>query len=248
VRAAPHAPLFTRREAIAAGAFAVGTAALLPFDERIAHWFQRPALQRSRVASDVATGARVLGIPGTFVIAPALYVAGRISHHEHATELGVYGSEAIVVAIGTTLLIKGVTGRARPYVVHDADAYDFQLGRGFPHREDYSSFASDHAAAAFALASATTSETSRWWPGSARYLAPLLFGGATTVALSRMYDDKHWASDVMMGAAIGTVSGWTVVRYNHAHPRNWVNRWLLSATVLPAPSGGAFVLWSFPVR
>jgi membrane-associated phospholipid phosphatase len=248
VRAEERAPLFTKRDAIAAGAFVAGTAALLPFDERIAHWFERPALQHSRVASDVANGARVLGIPGTLVIAPALYLAGRIGHHEHAAELGLYGSEAIVVALGTTLLVKGVAGRARPYVVHDADATDFKLGRAFLHREDYSSFASNHAAAAFALASATTSETSRWWPGSTRYLAPLLFGGATVVGLSRVYDDKHWASDVVMGAAIGTLSGWTVVRYNHAHPRNWVNRWLLSATVLPAPSGGALVLWSFPVR
>lgn len=245
-RAADRGPLFTRRDAVVAGAFVAGTAALLPFDERIAGWFQRPALQRSRVAGDAAAGVRDLALPGTLIIAPALYVVGRIGHHPHAADLGLHGTEAVLVALGTGWLIKGIAGRARPYVVSDTNSHDFELGRGFTGGEDYSSFPSGHTTAAFALAAATTAETSRWWPGSARYVAPLLYGGATAVALSRMYDDKHWASDVVLAAGIGTFSGWMVVRYNHRHPRNWIDRWLLPASVAPTPSGGALIIWSLP--
>ncbi|HEX6964361.1 MAG TPA: phosphatase PAP2 family protein [Gemmatimonadaceae bacterium] len=241
-------PLFTPRDAVVAGAFVAGTAALLPFDERLAKWFQRPALQNSSVAGDVATGARVLAIPGTLIITPALYVVGRLGHHPHAADLGLHAGEAIVVALGTTWLVKGIAGRARPYAVSDTSPHDFKLGRGFSGGEDFSSFPSGHATAAFAMAAATTAETSRWWPGSARYMAPLLYGGATLVALSRMYDDKHWASDVLMGASIGTFSGWKVVRYNHLHPHNWVDRWFLSASIAPIGTGGAMVVWSVSTR
>ena len=58
------------------------------------------------------------------------------------------------------------------------------------------------------------------------------------VGLSRMYDNQHWASDVVFGAGLGTIAGLTVVRYTHDHARNRVDRWLLSGTITPAPGGG----------
>jgi membrane-associated phospholipid phosphatase len=64
-----------------------------------------------------------------------------------------------------------------------------------------------------------------------------MYGGATLVALSRMYHNKHWASDVALGAAVGTFSGLKVLRYNHAHPRNRLNRWLGGPSVAVAPDG-----------
>ena len=53
-----------------------------------------------------------------------------------------------------------------------------------------------------------------------------------------MYNNKHWASDVMMGAAIGTFAGSKVVRYHHSHPKNRIDRWLLGATIVPNGAGG----------
>jgi membrane-associated phospholipid phosphatase len=35
--------------------------------------------------------------------------------------------------------------------------------------------------------------------------------GATYVATSRLVDNRHFISDVLFGAAVGTASGWTVV-------------------------------------
>jgi hypothetical protein len=52
-----------------------------------------------------------------------------------------------------------------------------------------------------------------------------------------MYHDKHWASDVALGAAIGTFSGLKVVRYTHAHPQNVLDRAVLRVEALPAPDG-----------
>ncbi len=39
-----------------------------------------------------------------------------------------------------------------------------------------------------------------------------------------MYQSQHWASDVVMGAGIGTFTGLKIVRYAHAHPDNWIDK------------------------
>jgi membrane-associated phospholipid phosphatase len=58
-----------------------------------------------------------------------------------------------------------------------------------------------------------------------------MYGGAALVGLSRMYNNRHWASDVITGAAIGTFAGTKVVRYHHTHPGNRIDRWLLGASM-----------------
>jgi len=73
-----------------------------------------------------------------------------------------------------------------------------------------------------------------------------MYGGATMVGLSRMYHNKHWASDVALGAAIGTFSGQKTIQYLHARPRNWVDRVLLGTSIGPAPNGGLAFGWSLP--
>jgi membrane-associated phospholipid phosphatase len=89
--------------------------------------------------------------------------------------------------------------------------------------------------AAFAAAAAVSAETSRWWPQTTYYLiGPALYGGAIAVGASRMYENRHWASDVIMGAAIGTFAGTKVVRYHRTHPTNSIDRWLLRASVSPS--------------
>lgn len=65
-------------------------------------------------------------------------------------------------------------------------------------------FPSGHAAAAFAAAAVLERHLGYRlsWPALA---------GATYVAASRLVDDRHFVSDVVFGAAVGTASGWTVV-------------------------------------
>jgi hypothetical protein len=58
-----------------------------------------------------------------------------------------------------------------------------------------------------------------------------------------MYNNQHWASDVAVGAAIGTFFGLKVVRYHHSHPDNRIDRWLLSATLVPKGASG--YAWRF---
>jgi hypothetical protein len=65
-------------------------------------------------------------------------------------------------------------------------------------------FPSGHATAAFAAASVLERHFGY------RLSWPALVG-ASYVATSRLVDDRHFLSDVVFGAAVGTASGWTVV-------------------------------------
>jgi len=245
VRPRPRS-LVTGREATVAASFAVTAAALFPFDQRIAEHVQRSSLERRAAVDHAATGVEVLAIPGVFVATGAAYVVGRVGHYESLADVGLHVGGATVVASVVTQLLKGVAGRARPYVTADTNARAFQFARGFRKGEDYTSFPAGHPTVAFAAASALTSETRHWWPGAARYVAPLAYGGATLVGLARMYHDDHWASDVAMGAGIGTFSGLAIVRHQHKHPGNRIDRWLLHASVAPVP-GGALLAWNVRV-
>jgi hypothetical protein len=66
-----------------------------------------------------------------------------------------------------------------------------------------------------------------------------MYGGAGMVGLSRLYDNQHWASDVIMGAAIGPFAGNKVVRYHHSHPGNPLDAWLVNFSITPTRTGHA---------
>lgn len=242
--AAVSPKLFGARDAAYAGGFVAATVALTPFDRRIARWMQRPALQDNHFLSNTASVFRTTGDPGAIIIGTSMYVVGRIAHIDRAADLGLHGTEAIGFGGLLTSALKGLMGRARPDVVRDSSSTDFQFLRGFRKGNGYESFPSGHSLAAFAAASAVTAETSRWWPGSTWFIGPVMYGGASAVGLSRMYNDKHWASDVILGAGIGTFSGLKVVQYHHMHPHNRIDRLFLRASAAPVPGGGA-VSFSF---
>ena len=71
-----------------------------------------------------------------------------------------------------------------------------------------------------------------------------MYGGATLVGLSRMYHNKHWASDVVLGAAIGTFSGRKVVQYSHVH-KTAIDRVILHTTIVPTKGGDVMVAWNW---
>ncbi|MDQ6737372.1 MAG: phosphatase PAP2 family protein, partial [Gemmatimonadota bacterium] len=237
--------LFSARDATIAGAFVVATAAALPFDRHIAIELQRSSLQNNQFLSHTATTFRLISQPGAIGLGALTYVIGRADNSPRAAEVGLRTLESIGAAGVVGVLIKGVVGRARPYVVADSNSHDLHFGRGF-HDDGYTSFPSGHTLVAFAAASAAGEEIGYLWPHSSSLITPALFTGATLAALSRVYNDKHWASDVIAGAGVGTVIARGVVRYGRMHPHNKLDRLLLPNAVMPAPDGSMALVWSRP--
>jgi membrane-associated phospholipid phosphatase len=230
-------PLFTWRDAVLAGGFVVGTVAIRPLDKRSASILQDSLRQRNTLYRVSATGFRTIAVPGAFIIGTTMYAAGRLSHDQKLAELGLYGTEALLIGEGIGSVMKDVFGRARPFVDTVPNPNNWQVFRGFTGGDKYRSFPSGHTVAGFAAAAAVSAETSRWYPRAIYVIGPTMYGGAALIGLSRMYENRHWASDVIMGAAIGTFAGTKVVRYHRTHPGNRVDRWLLNASVSPSDLG-----------
>ncbi|MGH7541204.1 MAG: phosphatase PAP2 family protein, partial [Gemmatimonadota bacterium] len=145
-------------------------------------------------ADDVARAGRWLGDwerSGPYLLAATFAVSvgtqgGSGFGYGAAVTLGVLagslGNEALNVAVG----------RGRPNA--DKGPWRFDPFSG------HASFPSGHTALGFALAGAIDEATEGWAPAAAAYAV------ATLTGLSRVYDDKHWASDVAAGALVGA---WT---------------------------------------
>ena len=218
-------PLLTGKDALLLGAFTLGTAAVAPLDKEVAKRLQYPGTQENRFLRRAATGFRVLAVPGSLIASVGLYGLGRANGQRRVQALGLHSLESILLADILGGAIKFTAGRARPYVDID-NPYDFQLFRGLTDHK-YQSFPSGHTINAFAFASTLTRETQFWWPHSVWYVGTVFYGGAALMGLSRIYNNQHWASDVMGGAAIGTLIGTKVVKYTHSHPGNHVDQQLI---------------------
>lgn len=129
-------------------------------------------------------------------IAAAVYGGGILGDSPRWKETGEMLGEAVILADATTFVLKESIGRARPFVKGDKGV--FTPGQ---FRNNYDSLPSMHASSSFAMASvmAATSES----------MAAKVFyySTATFVGFSRIYQDKHWASDIVLSAAIGELCG-----------------------------------------
>lgn len=234
-------PLFTGGDVLLAGGVLIAAKLIHPLDERYQRRLQDSSTQANRRLQLLSKVVRTTVAPGAYIIGGTLYAVGRLGKNDELADLGLHGTEALLVGEVTATTLKILVGRARPYV--GTGPNDYQLGRGLS-KGDYKSFPSGHSTSAFAVAAAVTSEAGRMRAGTQWIVGPILYGGAALVGASRMYNNQHWASDVIIGAGIGTFAGLKVVRYQHSHPGNRIDRWLLSGSLIPDGNGGHSLRWS----
>lgn len=230
---------------LAAG-LVLGSLALIPLDRQAESWLQRPSLQGSPALHSTAGAFNWLGGTGVLAGSVGALAIGRLTGNDRLSAIGLHTTEAIVASGAIVAAAKGIMGRQRPFL-EKGDPGDFFIGRGFSNG-GLTSFPSGHTAAAFSAATVLSIEAHRSWPKAAPFISPLLYGGATAVGLARMYGSHHWASDVAVGATVGTLTGIQVMRYNDAHPENKLSRWLAHTSIAPNGSRGVSVGLSLPLR
>ena len=239
--------LFTYQDAVLAGGFLIGGLMGRRLDDHYADRLQDSSTQANRKLHNLATFVRLTAAPGALVIGTSMYATGRLVKNDRLSQLGLHGTEALVVGELVGGVLKGAFGRQRPYV-KPRDSRSFQFGRGFAGGDQYRSFPSGHTVAAFAAAAAVSSETADWWPNTRWVIGPALFTGAALTGISRMYDNRHWASDVIIGAGIGTFAGLKVVRFNRSNRGNRADRFFLGGSLIPTDDGGHAIRWSIVPR
>lgn len=130
-------------------------------------------------------------------VAGGLFLFGGVAHHPDLRWAGLRALEALAVSSVATTALKVVVGRSRPGDGREEDEF-----HPFRMSSTSWSFPSGHASAAFAVATALSSELGHdhgWVPFVAYPLA-------TWVGVSRVVDGRHWATDAFAGAAVGMLS------------------------------------------
>jgi membrane-associated phospholipid phosphatase len=207
-------------------------------DERARSAVRATGAQESSVGEALQDVGDTWGDPVAISLAYAMWGGGYVTRRPTIAASGLRAVEAIAVSGTVTQLLKWGAGRARPFVSTNG-RNDWQLGRGARERGHYESFPSGHATASFAFAAAVTGEVALRRPEHARWVGISTYGLATASAYARMHGDKHWLSDVTVGAGIGTVTAMAITRWHATRPDNVIDRWLLRPEVSQSQFGDA---------
>lgn len=200
------APLRLDREtAVLAGGLTLGLAGLILADREIRERVQTATGPTGRDVADGLTtagnGVVLLGVTAS-LLALGL-IQEQATGETRLRDASLIAMEAHVFTALLTRGFKRLTGRAPPDAGQGAHHFD-------PFAQD-DAFPSGHASGVFAVAAVLAD----------RYAGPvsvLAYGAAGLVAVSRVVLDRHWASDVVAGAALGIAVGRGLSR-RHAQNR-----------------------------
>jgi len=155
----------------------------------------------SPVVTQLGEGTTSLGVFG------GLFFYGHFASDQSAKQAGVIGLESFALSGATTQLLKHLFSRERPSA---ATREGGRFQRPFSYFRQYSgkkkgfsnfdAFPSGHTSTAFAAATTLSDIYQKPW---VPYVA---YGTATAVAISRITERTHWASDCFVGALIGVFS------------------------------------------
>jgi undecaprenyl-diphosphatase len=163
--------------------------------------FDRPFMAPYNRTLDVFSDYGVYSM----LLLPVLSVAPNFRDAGTLLTYGIMYAEAFLLTAGTKNALKGAIIRYRPYV------YTTGIPSG---REDdyYNSFPSGSTAYAFLGAGFLSATYAYEFPES-RWKIPIITGSYTLavgIASMRIISGSHFLSDVLTGAAIGSLYGWLI--------------------------------------
>jgi membrane-associated phospholipid phosphatase len=138
-----------------------------------------------------------LGNNYLFVAMPAIFLTGLITKNNYTTETSLIAFESFALTGLACQILKMTAGRVRPNNdgTTNPHQWDGPINNGH-------SFFSGHTSSVFSVASviAYRYRDTKWVP-------VLSYSLATLAGFQRIYNNRHWASDVFFGAAVGTATG-----------------------------------------
>ncbi len=190
-----------KNEWIAAGSVVAVGVGLYIYDDEIRHFFQSNTNSSLDAVSKYGLepwGSGVYSLP----LLGGIYLYGVAAKNNKSRQVAMAGAQAYVMAALSSQVLKHIFHRHRPNYDEPPNPRLWEGPfKGFEH----TAFPSGHTTAAFAIATvlASSYQETIWVP-------ILSYTIATGVGLSRVYDNKHWASDVLAGAALGFAVGKSV--------------------------------------
>lgn len=211
----------TQKEWLTVGKFALVAGGLAFADEPI----QRFALNLRNHNPQLRGVSRYVtnfgGLYEGYVLA-GLGAYGFLFRKEKVQTTTLLATQSYVTGAAIESVLKFLTGRQRPYITDSTKLQAepvfhgpfYTMPRDPNGKKTNSSFPSGHTTVAFAAATVFAMEYRD------RPLVPILaYSAASLIGVSRITENKHWATDVLTGAAIGYLTGRLVVNNYHRFAR-----------------------------
>jgi hypothetical protein len=183
---------------------------VLAFDQDIQDWAQG---RRNKSSDRAASFFRTFGDGAVLAgISAALYAAGAMGRDDGWRKTALLSLESLAAASFLVWTAKISAGRARPYSGESSASF-----HPFSIKSRFWSLPSGHAAAAFSVATTIALQS------KSRLIDAAAYSLAALAGLSRVHDNKHWASDVLIGSAVGFFVAQKIARLNRPGEKSSVS-------------------------
>jgi capsule assembly protein Wzi/PAP2 superfamily protein len=156
-----------------------------------------------------ANTASNFGLGAMAGVGAGMFLWGHLTDNEQQRETGLLAGEAGIDAFLDTEVFKYAFGRERPFT-GSGKGHFFQGGTSLP---------SEHASISWAIASVIAHE----YPGPLTQV--LAYGAAGGISAARLVAHQHFASDVVLGSALGWYLGRQVYRAHSQYSDAEIAKW-----------------------
>lgn len=203
------------------------------FDIAVQKFARDSTLQASPRFMGTVKAVNWWGGPGVIWFGAALWLGGRALRRTAMSSAGLRGIEGLAIASAISGIIKGLAGRARPFLT-PGEPWNFDFNHGWSDAR-YFSMPSGHTTASIAFAVGIALGTVGWTFGKRAALAVPVALSAALVAGARMVADQHWATDIVVAVTIGTLTSYALARLHAKRMPSRYDRIMLGVAPPPVP-------------
>lgn len=199
-------------------AIGAGSVALLTIADKPVQRFALRLRNSNTGLRNVSHYVTNFGGPYEFYTLGALGAYGFLFKNQKMKTTTLLATQAYITGAAVESVLKYITGRTRPSFYDPNTVASATFKGPFSKSVDYrgnktnSSFPSGHTTVAFAAATVYALEYKN------KPLVPIIaYSAASLIGVSRITENKHWLSDVVVGAALGYLTGRQVVNNYHRY-------------------------------
>jgi len=210
----------TARDWLEIGGFAAVTTGTILFADKPVNRF---TVEQIRTNKSVVSASGYVtdfgGLYETYTLA-ILGTYGWLFKKDKEKTTTLLATQAYITGAAIETAMKYLTSRQRPSYYDPVTGLNSHVFHGpFYHfmkkdNASYLSFPSGHTTVAFAAATVFAMEYKNIW-----YVPIIAYSAATSIGISRIVQNQHWISDVMVGAALGFLCGRQVANNYHRYSK-----------------------------
>ena len=192
------------REWAQVGIFSVALGTTLLLDRPINEEMQRLRAKSGAIRNSSPVITQLGGFTGLAVVG-GFGVYGLIAKDQKMKTTVLLASQSFLIAGVSTAGLKMITGRTRPDFFNHWKGPDYYFKTNAAingYCPEYNSFPSGHTSTAFSIATIFAKQYS-----NKKWVPVVSYGLASMVGVTRIIENRHWASDVLAGAALGYLCG-----------------------------------------